>query len=106
MLRDKGKEKKKVVSANLKEVDYVRLKAYLKKTNQTITEFSIMAIAVFLRNPDKEVVRSERQKGYLKRHTITIRVSEYLYDSVVELAKKKDCSMSELIIEAIKDNMK
>lgn len=101
----RDEEKKKVMSANLKEVDYVSLKAHLKKTNQTITEFSIMSLAVFLENFDKEIVKSERQKGCLKRHTITFKVSQYLYNSVARVAKERKCSMSALVIQALKDSM-
>lgn len=105
-MKKKGKGRKKTVSANLRETEYKELIAYLEQNNQTISEFCVMALGALLKDKDKKIEKCERDKCYLKNRAITIRVSDYIHSLVKGLANKNNCSVSDVVIQAIKDSMK
>lgn len=105
-MKKKGKGRKKTVSANLNANDYVEFIAYLEERNQTISEFCVMALGALIKDNDIKVEKSVLNKTYLKSRSITVRVSDYIHSLVKEIANKNDCSISDVVKQAIKDSMK
>lgn len=105
-MKKKGKGRKKTVSANLNANDYVEFIAYLEERNQTISEFCVMALGALIKDNDIKVEKSVLNKTYLKSRSITVRVSDYIHSLVKEIAYKNDCSISDVVKQAIKDSMK
>lgn len=105
-MKKKGKGRKKTVSANLNANDYVEFIAYLEERNQTISEFCVMALGALIKDNDIKVEKSVLNKKYLKSRSITVRVSDYIHNLVKEIASKNDCSISDVVKQAIKDSMK
>lgn len=104
-MKKKGKGRKKTVSANLNINDYVELIAYLEERNQTISEFCVMALGALIKDKDKNIKKSELDKRSLKCRSITVRVSDYIHSLVKEIASDNDCSISDVVKQAIKDSM-
>lgn len=101
----KKKGKKKTVSANLNVDEYIELITYLEERNQTISEFCVMALGALIKDKDKKIVKSELNKRRLKCRKIMVRVSDYIHNLVKEIASDNDCSISDVVKQAIKDSM-
>lgn len=105
-MKKKGKGRNKTVSANLNIEDYVEFITYLEERNQTISEFCVMALGALIKDKNKKIEKSELNKRCLKCRSITVRVSDYIHNLVKEIASNNECSISDVVKQAIKDNMK
>ena len=83
--------------------EYERLVEFLGKREQSISEYLLMSIAVLLESEDFECEKRNRKTRKGPKKSVTVKCSDYLYNTVSELAQNNGVSKAELLGSAIKD---
>ena len=97
----RGKTKK--LSITLTDNEYNNLISFLSDRKQSISEYTLMCIAVLLKD-EKAIVRKENRK-YRKgpRKAVYIKCSDYLFTAITECSHRCGVSRAEIVSQAIKE---
>lgn len=95
----------KKLAVYLTEQQYELFMENLKKNNQPLSEFVVYSLSNFI-NGSYKVEKIPRVRGIRKQECLHIKVSEWLYGKVDEIAKVNNCSISAVVYAAIKDGFR
>lgn len=90
------------VFTHLTNKEYENFQNFIKGRNQTISEYTLMAVAVLLEK-DIEVEKRLRKKDEVRQKIITVRCSECVYKAVEKYAQLQNRSHSEVVAMALKE---
>ena len=95
------KRKEKTISTNLTCEEYENLLSFLDKRGQSISEYTLMSLAVLLEDKDPVIMKRCRNGRKGPKFTITIRCSDCVFSAVAEFAQRHNRSKAEVVGTAI-----
>ena len=93
------------IVVSITENEKTELMKLLNKKKQSVNEFLVFQITLFLKENAKPVIPM-RKRGIRKSGRIEFRVSDWLYEEIEKKAKANNCSMSVLVRDVILKSLK
>ena len=86
--------RKHTIGAGLTNEEYENLHCSLKKRNQSMTEYGLMKLANVLKTG---AIINKRHRNGKVAHVITLRVSDFVYQEVLDFIQVQGCKKTDLV---------